>query len=101
MHGKHKKTLTAIFADPVKSGLLAYSPARWINAPGKAEAVVEARLEGKADLNHDGHGDTAGLDAYLKQRVPELAVQLEGKPQQDPQFFKGRDAEVYTLAAFK
>jgi hypothetical protein len=38
------------------------------------------------------------LDRYLKERVPALAAQLDGKPEQTPQFFKGRDAETYTLA---
>ncbi len=89
--------------------ILAYSSARWDQLANESEAFghglfTEALVEGlsgKADLNHDGHVDTAELYYYLKKRVPELAAQLEDKPQQDPQFFKGRDAEVYTLAAFK
>ncbi len=64
------------------------------------QAILDG-LAGAADLNRDGHVDTEELDAYLKKRVPELAAQLEQKPRQDPQFFKARDAETYTLAAFK
>ncbi|MGO9545474.1 MAG: PDZ domain-containing protein [Rhodomicrobium sp.] len=91
------------------ANILAYSAARWDQLANESEdfghglftqALVEG-LSGKADLNHDGHVDTAELYDYLKKRVPELAAQMEGKPQQDPQFFKGRDAEVYTLAAVK
>ena len=43
--------------------------------------------------------DTVQLNDYLQKRVPELAKAFQHE--QNPQFFKGRDAEVYTLAAFK
>ncbi len=54
---------------------------------------------GAADIKKDGHVDTAQLNDYLQKRVPELAKSFQHE--QNPQFFKGRDAEVYTLAAFK
>jgi hypothetical protein len=53
---------------------------------------------GPADRTKRGQIDTADLDRYLKERVPALAAQLEGKPEQTPHFFKGREAETYTLA---
>ncbi len=43
--------------------------------------------------------DTVQLNDYLQARVPELAKPFQRE--QNPQFFKGRDAEVYPLAAFK
>lgn len=43
-----------------------------------------------------GNVDTAQLNEYLQKRVPELAKPFQRD--QNPQFFKGRDAEVYTLA---
>jgi hypothetical protein len=58
-------------------------------------ALVEG-LSGKAGLNKDGHVDTAQLNDYLQKRVPELAKPFQHE--QNPQFFKGRDAEIYTLA---
>ena len=91
------------------ANILAYSAAKsdqrswesWKYGHGIFTQAILDGLAGAADLNHDGHVDTEELDAYLKKRVPELAAQLEQKPQQDPQFFKARDAESYTLAAFK
>jgi len=50
-------------------------------------------MSGVADFNHDGRVDTAELADYLRKRVPELAAKL--KDQQDPQFFKRRNAETY------
>jgi hypothetical protein len=58
-------------------------------------ALVEG-MSGAADLNHDGRVDTAEHAEYLRKRVPELAAKLSGE--QEPQFFKGRDAETYPLA---
>jgi hypothetical protein len=46
-----------------------------------------------------GSVDTIQLNAYLQSRVRELAKEIG--QEQDSQFFKGRDAEVYLLAAFK
>ncbi len=89
------------------ANILAYSSARWdqeaLESPDFkhglfTEALVEG-LAGAADIKKDGHVDTAQLNDYLQKRVPELAKSFQHE--QNPQFFKGRDAEVYTLAAFK
>ncbi len=86
------------------ANILAYSSARWDQEALESaqfkhglftEALVEA-LSGKADTEHRGRVDTAQLNDYLQKRVPELAKLL--KREQNPQFFKGRDAETYTLA---
>lgn len=88
------------------ANILAYSAARWDQLAYESDefkhglftkAVVEG-LTGAADRTKRGQIDTADLDRYLKERVPALAAQLDGKPGQTPQFFKGRDAETYTLA---
>ncbi|MFZ1108755.1 MAG: PDZ domain-containing protein [Rhodomicrobium sp.] len=87
------------------ANILAYSSARWdqfaLESPEFKHglftyALVEG-LGGAADANHDGRVDTAELAEYLRKRVPELAAKLQGE--QEPQFFKGRDAEVYPIAA--
>ncbi|MGO9170542.1 MAG: caspase family protein [Rhodomicrobium sp.] len=86
------------------ANILAYSSARWDQVAWESpklghgfftEAIVEG-LAGKADASGGGRVDTAQLNAYLQARVRELAKAI-GK-EQDPQFFKGRDAEDYTLA---
>jgi hypothetical protein len=86
------------------ANILAYSSARWDQVAFESsklghgfftEAIVEG-LAGKADASGGGRVDTAQLNAYLQARVRELAKAI-GK-EQDPQFFKGRDAEDYTLA---
>jgi hypothetical protein len=56
-------------------------------------------VSGAADLNHGGRVDTGELAEYLRKRVPEPAAKLKGE--QEPQFFKGRDAEVYPIAALR
>ncbi len=87
------------------ANILAYSSARWDQEALESEtvkhglftyALVEG-MAGAADLNHDGRVDTAELAEYLRKRVPELAAKL--KAEQEPQFFRGRDAEIYPLAA--
>ena len=89
------------------ANILAYSSARWdqfaLESPELKHrlftyALVEG-MSGAADLNHDGRVDIAELAKYLGKRVPELAAKLEGV--QEPQFFKGRDAEVYPIAALR
>ncbi len=86
------------------ANILAYSSARWDQVAWESpklghgfftEAIVEG-LTGKADASGSGRVDTAQLNAYLQARVRGLAKSI-GK-EQDPQFFKGRDAEVYLLA---
>ncbi len=87
------------------ANILAYSSARWDQEAMESDdykhglftyALVEG-MSGAADLNHDGRVDTAELAEYLRKRVPQLAAKLKGE--QEPQFFKGRDAETYPLAA--
>ncbi|MGO9473359.1 MAG: PDZ domain-containing protein [Rhodomicrobium sp.] len=86
------------------ANILAYSSARWDQVAWESpklghgfftEAIVEG-LAGKADASGGGRVNTAQLNAYVQARVRELAKAI-GK-EQDPQFFKGRDAEDYTLA---
>ncbi len=88
------------------ANILAYSSARWDQEALESDefkhglftqALVEG-LGGAADRTRSGRVDTVQLNNYLQIRVPELA-----KPflrEQNPQFFKGRDAEVYPLAAY-
>ncbi len=86
------------------ANILAYSSARWDQLAWESpelghgfftEAIVEG-LAGKAAGGTVGHVDTLQLNSYLQTRVHELAKAIG--QEQDPQFFKGRDAEVYTLA---
>jgi uncharacterized caspase-like protein len=58
-------------------------------------AVVEA-LDGKGDLGAKRLISTRGLASYVVSRVGALAKALNG--QQEPQYFKGRDADDYVLA---
>ena len=89
------------------ANILAYSSARWdqealeSSALGHGlftHALVEG-LGGAADAAKSGRVDTVQLSDYLQKRVPELAKPFQRE--QNPQVFKGRDAEVYTLAAPK
>jgi WD40 repeat protein len=89
------------------ANILAYSSARWDqealeSAEYKHGLFTQALLEGlggEADAKHRGRVDTLQLNEYLQKRVPELAKAL--KLEQNPQFFKGRDAETYTLAVMQ
>jgi uncharacterized caspase-like protein len=58
-------------------------------------AVVEG-LEGKGGLQSKGQLSTRDLADYLVKRVSELAKRMQGE--QEPQYFKGRDAVDYVLA---
>jgi WD40 repeat protein len=58
-------------------------------------AVVEG-LQGKGGLASRKQISTKDLAAYVIKRVEELAKQQ--KQEQEPQYFKGRDAEDYVLA---
>jgi uncharacterized caspase-like protein len=58
-------------------------------------AVVEG-LQGKGGLAARKQISTKDLAAYVIKRVEELAKQQ--KQEQEPQYFKGRDAEDYILA---
>jgi hypothetical protein len=58
-------------------------------------AVVEG-LEGKGDVGAKRRVSTRDLAGYVARRVGELAKALNGA--QEPQYFKGRDADDYILA---
>lgn len=58
-------------------------------------AVVEG-LEGKGGVEARRQISTKELADYVVKRVDELAKTLQGE--QEPQYFKGRDAEDYVLA---
>jgi uncharacterized caspase-like protein len=58
-------------------------------------AVVEG-LEGKGGMGAKRQISTKDLAGYVIERVEELAKQQNGN--QEPQYFKGRDAEDYVLA---
>jgi WD40 repeat protein len=58
-------------------------------------ALVEA-VEGKGSAAAGRQLTTANLAQHLAKRVGELAKRLNG--QQEPQYFRGRDAEDYILA---
>ena len=57
-------------------------------------AVVEG-LEGKGEFDAKRQISTRELAAYVVRRVDELAKSMKGE--QEPQYFKGRDAEDYVL----
>jgi hypothetical protein len=59
------------------------------------QALLEA-LNGNADATHQGRVDTLQLSEYLQKCVPDLAKAF--KYEQNPQFFRGRDAETYAVA---
>ena len=58
-------------------------------------AVVEG-LEGNSGNGGDRQISTKALAEYVVQRVGELAKRMNGE--QDPQYFRGRDAQDYVLA---
>ena len=60
-------------------------------------AVVEG-LEGKAALRTKGQISSKDLADYVSKRVDELARVMNAR--QEPQYFKGRDAEDYVLTRF-
>jgi len=60
-------------------------------------AVVEG-LEGKAALRTKGQISSKDLADYVTKRVDDLARAMNAR--QDPQYFKGRDAEDYVLTRF-
>ena len=96
--------MPATFRDASIANILAYSSARWDQEALESDtmkhgiftAALLEGLSGKADASKAGHVDTVQLSEYLQQRVPELAKPFQHD--QNPQFFRGRDAEVYTLA---
>jgi uncharacterized caspase-like protein len=58
-------------------------------------ALIE-RLDGKAKTQDRGEITTKSLADYVKERAGELTQKQNAA--QEPQYFKGRDAEDYILA---
>jgi uncharacterized caspase-like protein len=58
-------------------------------------AVAEG-LDGKGGLAEKREISTKGLAEFVIKRVDELAKDMKGS--QEPQYFRGRDAEDYVLA---
>ncbi|MGO9171924.1 MAG: caspase domain-containing protein [Rhodomicrobium sp.] len=88
------------------ANILAYTSARWDQLSLESDdfkhgLFTQALIEGLsgAAANKDGLVDTFGLYDYLRKRVPELAKSLG--LEQDPQFFRGRDAEKSILAVVR
>ena len=86
------------------ANVIAYSAARWDQLALESsefrhglftQALVEG-LRGAADIAKTGRVDTSQLNDYLQRRVPELASSF--KYEQNPQFFKARDAQTFVLA---
>jgi len=85
------------------ANILAYSSARWdqealesVEYKWAFHTCVSGGAQRGSRCHTSGRVDTLRLNEYLQKRVPELAKALKGE--QNPQFFKGRDAETYTLA---
>jgi uncharacterized caspase-like protein len=86
------------------ANIIAYSSARWDQeALERADlghglftyAVVEG-IDGAADVAHEHVIRTKELYEYVVKRVEDLAKQF--RMTQEPQYFKGRDADDYVLA---
>jgi caspase domain-containing protein/WD40 domain-containing protein len=86
------------------ANIIAYTAARFdqeaMEDPGLGHglftyAVVEG-LDGKGDMGVNRRISTRDLAGYVVRRVGELARVLKGE--QEPQYFKGRDADDYVLA---
>jgi len=86
------------------ANIIAYTAARFdqeaLEDPGLGHglftyAVVEG-LDGKADLGAKRQISTKDLASYVVGRVDALAKAINGE--QEPQYFRGRDAEDYVLA---
>ena len=94
--------------DSYQANIIVYSAARWDQFSWESPtlggghglftyAAVEG-IEGKAAKGKDGGRiTTLGLRDFLTARVAELAKEM--KQEQEPQYFRGRDAENYLLAA--
>ena len=89
--------------DAYQANIIVYSAARWDQEALEmsdlghgvfTHALVEG-VEGKAK-NSAGEIRAKSLHEYMQKRVRELAMKL--KKDQEPQFFRGRDAEDYVLA---
>ena len=91
--------------DAYQANIIVYAAARWDQYAWQsgfggghglfALATVEG-VGGKAPRGASGGVTTLGLRDYLVVRVRELATNL--KHEQEPQFFRARDAEDYVLA---
>jgi WD40 repeat protein len=92
--------------DSYAANIIVYSAARWDQEALErgdlghglfTYAVVEG-VNGAAK-NPAGEVKTEGLRNFLSKRVPEMAKAL--KREQEPQYFRGRDAQDYLLAVGK
>jgi len=92
--------------ESVHANILVYTAARWDQKANESAelggghglftmALVEG-MQGKAKAAR-GEVRAESLRAYLSARVKALAIQFN-RPAQDPQFYRGRDAENYLLA---
>lgn len=91
--------------DSYQANIIVYSAARWDQLSWEqsdlghglfTHATVEG-IEGKAGRREDGGRiTTLGLRDFLSKRVAEMAGTLGQS--QEPQYFRGRDAENYVLA---
>ncbi len=92
--------------DSYAANIVVYSAARWDQEAledsdlghGLFTAAVVEGVNGKAK-NPAGEVKTEGLRDFLFKRVPEMAKAQ--KREQEPQYFRGRDAQDYLLAAGK
>lgn len=92
--------------ESVHANILVYASARWDQEAQETDELGEGHglftlalvegVNGKARTKA-GEVRAESLSDYLARRVKALVTQLK-KPPQDPQFYKGRDAENYLLA---
>jgi len=92
--------------DSYAANIIVYSAARWDQEALEDGALghglfTYAVVEGVsgAAKNAAGEVKTEGLRDFLLKRVPEMAKAM--KREQEPQYFRGRDAQDYLLAAGK
>lgn len=88
-----------------QANIIVYSAARWDQLSWEDHRLghglfTYALVEGVNGAAKDKAGEvrTEGLRDYLHMRVPALAKNLKGEPQQNPQYFRARDAENFLLA---
>jgi uncharacterized caspase-like protein len=94
-----------LLGDSYEANIVVYSSARWdqlAREDGRLEGghglFTYALVEGVNGKARDGAGEVRaeGLHVFLKSRVGGLAAKLQAE--QEPQYFRARDAENYVLA---
>ncbi len=94
-----------LLGDSYESNIVVYSSARWDQLAREDGALggghglfTYALVEGVNGKARDGTGEVRaeGLQLFLKSRVGGLAAKLSAE--QEPQYFRARDAENYVLA---